>query len=196
MERMGTSPGRVLVPLAPGFEDIELVCIADVLRRAGLEVVLASLGPDLAPVQGAYGTRIVPDALLEGQRAADYQALVLPGGGPGTAALRADQRVRALVEWFDRERRPLAAICAAPTVLAAAGALAGRPATGHQSVWGALGTAVLVRDRAVVSSGHVITSQGAGTALEFALHLAARLVSPAVALDLAARMHAPAPLLD
>jgi 4-methyl-5(b-hydroxyethyl)-thiazole monophosphate biosynthesis len=193
---MGRSPGRVLVPLAPGFEDIELICIADVLRRAGLEVLLATLAGDLAPVRGAYGTRIVPDALLAGQAPQEFQALVLPGGGPGTAALLADARVRQLVEWFDREQRPLAAICAAPTVLAAAGALKGRAATGHQSVWQQLGPASVVRDRAVVASGHVITSQGAGTALEFALYLAARLVSPEVARDLAARMHAPAPALD
>jgi 4-methyl-5(b-hydroxyethyl)-thiazole monophosphate biosynthesis len=192
---MGQSVGRVLVPLAPGFEDIELVAIADILRRAGLEVRLASLAADLAPVTGAYGACLVPDALLADQRPEDFVALVLPGGGPGTAALRADARVLELVRAFDAAGKTLGAICAAPTVLAAAGALEGRAATAHQSVRAALGPARVVEDRTVVGSGHVLTSQGAGTAVEFALCLVARLVSPELARDLAQRIHAPAPRL-
>jgi 4-methyl-5(b-hydroxyethyl)-thiazole monophosphate biosynthesis len=80
-------------------------------------------------------------------------------------------------------------------VLAAAGALEGRAATAHQSVRAALGPARVVEDRPVVGSGHVLTSQGAGTAVEFALCLVARLVSPELARDLAQRIHAPAPRL-
>ena len=183
---MNQRPTRVLVPLAEGFEEIEAVTVIDVLRRAGLDVFVAGLAPGV--VTGAHGVGVVTDGEL-GELAADWaQAIVLPGGMPGTRALREDERVLALVRDLAGQGRLTAAICAAPTVLAAAGVEGGRVLTSHPSVRTELGAAKVVTDARVVRSGNVLTSQGAGTAMEFALALVAELVSPGRAAELAAAM--------
>jgi 4-methyl-5(b-hydroxyethyl)-thiazole monophosphate biosynthesis len=90
---------------------------------------------------------------------------------PGTKHLADDARVIALVQRFAAAGRPLAAICAAPLVLARAGVLEGRQATSHPSVRGKLGGATVLGEPAVVTSDTIVTSQGVGTALAFALEL-------------------------
>lgn len=172
---MSETKTRVLVPLAEGFEEIEAVTVIDVLRRADLDVRVAGLEP--GPVTGSHGIPITPDAALEEVPADWPDAIVLPGGMPGTVALREDERVLGHVRRLSGAGRTTAAICAAPTVLAAAGVEAGRDLTSHPSVRAELGSARVVADEAVVRSGHVVTSQGAGTAMEFALALVADLVS-------------------
>lgn len=169
-------PGVVLVPLAEGFEEIEAVVIIDVLRRAGVEVCVAGLVPGL--VTGSHGITLATDRALAEVDAASLAMIVLPGGMPGTANLRKDRRVLDLVRTLESSARPVAAICAAPTVLAAAGVLAGRSVTSHPSVRGELTGATVVDQPRVVRSGPVITSQGVGTALEFALELVTELVGP------------------
>lgn len=162
---------RVLVPLAPGFEEIEAVTIVDALRRGGVEVVLAGLdGP--AAVEGAHGIVVTPDGDLEAALSQSFDMLVLPGGEPGTTRLAADERVARLLQRFTEEQKPIGAICAAPRILAAQGLLHERAATSHASV------EKLVRQggarfeaRRVVRDGRIVTSQGPGTALEFALEV-------------------------
>jgi 4-methyl-5(b-hydroxyethyl)-thiazole monophosphate biosynthesis len=187
-ERRATSdrPPRVLVPLAEGFEEIEAVVVVDVLRRAGVEVRVAGLAP--GPVRGAHGITLMPDCDLGGVDGADLAMIVLPGGSPGAANLRKDERVLALVKALESSGRTVAAICAAPTVLAAAGVLAGRTATAHPSVRDRLAGAEVVERPSVVRSGPVVTSQGVGTALEFALELVRELRGPARAEELRAAM--------
>jgi 4-methyl-5(b-hydroxyethyl)-thiazole monophosphate biosynthesis len=178
-----TSPeGVVLVPLAEGFEEIEAVTVVDVLRRAGLEVVLAGLAP--GAVRGAHGIVLATDGALDDVCADDVRMLVLPGGMPGTKHLREDERVLGLVRALERAGRPVAAICAAPTVLAEAGVLAGRRVTSYPSVRAQLGPAEVVAEPSVVRSGSIVTSQGVGTALEFALELVSELCGPARAHEL------------
>jgi 4-methyl-5(b-hydroxyethyl)-thiazole monophosphate biosynthesis len=174
---------RVLVPLARGFEEIEAVTVIDVLRRAGLEVVVAALAGDA--VEGAHGIRIEADRSLAAVTAADFDAIVLPGGQPGTTHLGADQRVRELVQTLAAAGKIVAAICAAPTVLDAAGVLAGKRATAFPGE--ELPTADYSFDR-VVEDGNVITSRAAGTAMEFALTLVRRLVDHQAATDVRQRM--------
>lgn len=164
---------RVVVPLAEGFEETETVAIVDVLRRAGVAAVLAGLQP--GPVRGAHGIALVTDTELDGVAAGDLDGIVLPGGMPGTRHLAADGRVRALVRELDGAGKLVAAICAAPLVLSAAGVLEGREATSHPSVRGELTGARYVDGPRVVEAGNVITSRGPGTALEFALALVERL---------------------
>lgn len=164
---------RALVPLAAGFEEMEAVILIDVLRRAGVEVVVAGIAP--GPCRGSRGVVITPDidlADVDGE----FDAIVLPGGGPGTAALRADPRVLARVRDQAGAGRLTAAVCAAPTVLLDAGVLAGRRATGHPSVHEELGRGgvEVVQDR-VCEDGGVVTSQSPGTTFEFAYHLVDRL---------------------
>lgn len=157
---------RCLVVLADGFEEIEAVTVIDVLRRAALSVVVAGL--DRAQACGSHGIAVRCEVVLDEVGAEDFDLLVLPGGMPGSAVLRDDARVQALIRRFANDGKHLAAICAAPMALEAAGVLAGRRATSYPGV--ELPSARHVEDR-VVSDAGVTTSRGAGSALEFALEL-------------------------
>jgi len=173
---------RVLVPLAPGFEEIEAITIIDILRRAGVAVVVA--GTVAGPIEASRQTRHLPDCLLDDVRPDDFDLVVLPGGQPGTDNLRADARVQRLLASFQASGRPVAAICAAPAVLAEAGLLAGHRATSHPSVRDTVARGALAysEDR-VVADGLVVTSRAAGTAMEFAFALVERLCGPAKAAE-------------
>jgi 4-methyl-5(b-hydroxyethyl)-thiazole monophosphate biosynthesis len=183
-------PAAVLVPLAEGFEEIEAVTIVDVLRRAGLPVVVAGLAPGRC--RGSHGIVLDTDCALADVDPATLRTIVLPGGMPGTQHLLEDERVLDLVRALHESRRPVSAICAAPMVLAAAGVLDGRAATSHPSVRDQLGLARVEDRRRVVKDGLVTTSQGPGTALEFALALVEDLVGPAKAESLSQAMLAEA----
>ena len=180
------STERILVPLAEGFEEIEFVTIVDVLRRAGLDVTVASLRP--GPVTGSHGIEVMPDEALDDLDPSVFTMVVLPGGMPGTRNLAQDERVLSLVRRLHREGRRTAAVCAAPLVLHAAGVLAGVPVTSHPSVRGLLSGADVRGEPAVVRSGPVITSQGAGTSMEFALALVADLCGEEKAAELGRAM--------
>ena len=177
-------PKTVLVPLAEGFEEIEAVVIIDVLRRAGVEVRVAGL--ERGPVTGSHGITVATDCSLDEVEADELAMLVLPGGMPGAANLERDARILELVRELESSGRTVAAICAAPRVLAAAGVLRGRTATAYPSVRAQLTGAEVVDRPRVVRSGPVVTSQGVGTALEFALELVSELAGPAKARELRA----------
>lgn len=155
----------VLTVLAEGFEEIEAVSPIDLIRRAGVEVTVASLGPDLEAI-GRSGILLKADVRLAEVIHQTFDCLLLPGG-PGVKHLRADPRIVPLVQRHAAAGSWVAAICAAPTVLHDAGLLAGRRFTAHPSVASEL-PAVLSAER-VVQDGRIITSRGAGTALDFGL---------------------------
>jgi 4-methyl-5(b-hydroxyethyl)-thiazole monophosphate biosynthesis len=163
---------RVLVPLAEGFEELEAVTIIDVLRRAGIDVVVASLGD--SPVAGSHGIRIAADTPLGALAEQQFDMIALPGGMPGADHLKKDTRIAALINRLCGEGKPVAAICAAPMVLAAAGVLDGRRATSYPGFLKDAKRTTVV-DEPVVSDNGVITSRGPGTALDFALALVAEL---------------------
>jgi 4-methyl-5(b-hydroxyethyl)-thiazole monophosphate biosynthesis len=156
----------VLVPLAPGFEDLEATTIVDLLRRAEVEVVTAGLQAGL--IEGARGMRVQPDVELDAVLDRDFDMIVLPGGLPGAEHLKNDARVQALLKRLATAGRYTAAICAAPIALAEAGLLAGKRATGYPGF--KLPGSTLMPD-AVVVDGRVVTSRGPGTAMDFALQL-------------------------
>lgn len=161
---------RALVPLAPGFEEIEAITVIDILRRAGVEVTAAGTVP--GPIEASRKTRHLPDCLLDDVRAEDFDIIILPGGQPGTTNLRNNPRLRQILQTFHTNGQHIAAICAAPTVLAAYGILQGRTATCHPGSRAELATgAGAVSDQRVVEDGTIITSQAAGTAMEFAFRL-------------------------
>ncbi len=161
---------RVLMPLAPGFEEIEALTVVDILRRAGAEVTLA--GTVEGPIEGRTSIRVLPDTGLDEALEGEYDLIVLPGGGGGTKRLREDPRVLKALKRFNSEKRPIAAICAAPTVLSAAGVTEGRRITCHPgSREGLIERGERVSDGRVVIDGLLVTSQGPGTALEFAFSL-------------------------
>lgn len=163
----------VLTILPEGFEEIEAVTPIDLLRRAGAKVTIASLTSQLE-VTGRTSIRVKADAPLEQVISEACDCLFLPGG-PGVKNLRSDPRVRKLVIDQDAAKRWIAAICAAPTVLLDAGVLPNRRHTAHFSVAQELPN--LVANERVVVDGHIITSRGAGTALDFGLALVANLFS-------------------
>lgn len=161
----------VLVPLAEGFEELEAVTVIDLLRRADIEVVVAGLsGP--GPVRASRGTAVVPDVDLDRALERSYDMVVLPGGLPGARHLTEDERIRALLQTMAAEGRYTAAICAAPMALADVGVLEGRRATAFPGVLDPASVPGLrYEEAAVVRDGHVITSRGPGTAMDFALEL-------------------------
>jgi len=166
----------VLVPLAQGCEEIEAITVIDILRRAAITVVSAGL--DALPVRASRGTVLIPDTTLEKALEQTYDMVVLPGGQPGSNNLKADARILAMLNKMAQQGKYVCAICAAPSVLAAAGLLDGKRAT---SFPGTLDAHPNVHQQAgaVVEDGNFITSRGPGTAMDFALTLVERLAGKA-----------------
>lgn len=169
---------KVLMPLAHGFEEIEALAVVDVLRRAEIEVVIAGLQP--GPVESARKVSIIPDTTIDAVNSGAFDMIILPGGQPGTDNLNADTRIHQILKEFASKDKLIGAICAAPTILANAGLLAGKHATSYPSYSDKLDGAIF-EDRPVVSDGAIITSQGPGTAISFGLEIVARLAGRTVA---------------
>jgi protein deglycase len=154
---------RVLCILETGFEEIEAIAPVDLLRRAGVEVVMA--GVSGMEVTGRCGIRVAADVLLENVSGDDFDALFLPGG-PAVMALRKNAEVIALIRGFHAAGKFIAAICAAPLLLKDAGLLENAHFTAHFSTAAELPESKGAR---VISDGKLLTSRGAGTAVEFGL---------------------------
>ena len=166
---------RVLVPLANGCEELEAVTVIDLLRRAGIDVVVAGLAD--GPVTASRGVRLLPDRVLDDVLGEDFDMIVLPGGLPGADHLDADPRIHTLLQRMAEQGRFTAAICAAPKVLLSAGVLDGRSATAYPGVLdGSVTAATRLLQDAVVVDGRVVTSRGPGTAMDFALTLIEQLL--------------------
>ncbi len=174
---------KVLIPLAQGCEEIEAVTVIDILRRAKIEVVSAAL--DAQPVRASRGVMLLADTTLESVLQQEFDMIVLPGGQPGSNNLKADARIIALLQKMAAQEKYVAAICAAPAVLATAGLLDGKQATCFP---GALDPFPLVRQQhaAVVTDGKLVTSRGPGTAMDFALTLVELLLGKAKREEVAA----------
>ncbi|MEN9403984.1 MAG: Chaperone protein YajL [Verrucomicrobiota bacterium] len=170
----------VLVPLAEGFEEIEAFAPVDLLRRAGVDVTTAALA-DGIHVTGRSGITAHADTPLATVLERNYDLIFLPGGA-GVKHLRADPRVRELVLKQHAAGRWLAAICAAPVVLFDCGLLTARRYTAHFSVAGELPD--ILADERIVTDDKITTSRGAGTAIDFGLHLAGLLTDPAKSADI------------
>lgn len=166
---------KALVPLADGCEEMEAVIIIDVLRRAEWEVTGVGIVP--GPIRASRGVSILPDATWDDIDPDDFDLIVLPGGNGGTENLAKDERVLAALRRFYEQGKVVAAICAGPLVLQAAGLLKNRRVTCHPGAAAALTDAERVDERVVVD-GPLITSQGPGTSFEFALTLVSHLDSP------------------
>lgn len=164
---------KALVPLADGFEDIEAVSIIDVLRRGGVNVVTASLS-DGRTVRSAHGIRMEADTRILDALGGEYDAIILPGGGEGT------QNLSECEPLLDRLRRQkaqggfLCAICAAPTVLELAEVIEDEAVTCYPSCAAQMGRPV--ESVPVIADGQIITGQGPGAAMLFALVVLAHLM--------------------
>ena len=174
---------RVIVPVANGFEEIEAVTIIDILRRAGLDVVVA--GVEGTDVVGSHDIALRCDAMID--ECKDAEAIVLPGGMPGSRRLRENDVVRGCIARLHAEGKLLAAICAAPTVLESCGVLEGRRATSHPNHTNEMKRCIYVND-AVVVDGNIITSRGAGTAIQFSAAVVRYLIDDKTADDILTRI--------
>jgi 4-methyl-5(b-hydroxyethyl)-thiazole monophosphate biosynthesis len=161
---------RVILPVANGSEEMEIVIIVDILRRAGWQVVLASIqGP--GPITASRGVRLLPDAQWEKLDLSSFDMIVLPGGLEGTKALCENDGVQEALRIFDIEELWIGAICAAPLALHKAGVLENRAFTCYPGATKDAIDDAKRSDEPVVVDGHIVTSQGPGTAIPFALKL-------------------------
>ncbi|MDD3172637.1 MAG: DJ-1/PfpI family protein [Herbinix sp.] len=174
---------KVYIFLANGYEEIEGLTVVDLLRRAGIEVVMVSISGDIF-VTGSHNIITKADALFENVDFADADMLVLPGGMPGTNNLKAHEGLDLLLKEFFSIGKRLAAICAAPIILGSKGLLMGKNATCYPGHEGAL-TGAHVTNAAVVEDGNIITSKGMGTAIDFSLSLIKNIVGETEAVKIA-----------
>lgn len=160
---------KVAILLADGFETIEALAPADVLRRGGQDVALVAIDGE-GYVETAHGIGIECDTALADYDFSDADLLVLPGGMPGTTNLRNDECVCQLVREFMAERK-VGAICAAPSILAELGLLEGRTATCYPGCEGAFPAGVRPEELGVYTDGNLVTASGPGFAVAFGLEL-------------------------
>ena len=160
---------NILVLMAPGFEEIEAVTVIDLLRRAGIGVTTASITTERV-VKGSHDIAIIADAIFKDLETDKFDGIFLPGGQPGSNNLRQNGEVLEVLKSFDRKGKWITAICAAPLVLLEAGILAGRKTTSYPAEKGSF-PAESYQDENIVQDGHIITSRGVGTAVDFALRL-------------------------
>ncbi|MBN1510272.1 MAG: DJ-1/PfpI family protein [Sedimentisphaerales bacterium] len=174
---------KVLVPIADGTEEIEATCIIDTLRRAGADVTVASV--DQLQVTASRGVKLVADAPIADCANTTYDCIALPGGMPGAEHLRDSAPLIAKLKEQKASGRLYAAICASPAVvLQDHGLLEGVKATCFPSLRDKLHPSDVLDERVVVD-GHCVTSQGPGTAIEFALKLVELLFGPDKAKEVA-----------
>lgn len=160
----------VFIHLAEGFEEIEAITVVDLLRRANIECRTISV-TDSKIVKGAHGIPVEADMLFDASLYNGCDAIVLPGGMPGTLGLKEHEGLRKQLLAFVAEKKMVAAICAAPMVLGSLGILDGIEATMYPGMEEHLGEKAIHKNEKVVISDNIITSQGPGTAMDFALTL-------------------------
>lgn len=167
---------KVIMACANGFEMVEALTVADILRRGNVTIDLCSITDDLY-LTSAHHVMIQMDQLLGDLNPDDYDGIILPGGMPGTTYLSESSLVLNTVRKMNEQRKLIAAICAAPTVLGKCGILKERKATCYPSFEDKLFSKELIRDEMVVTDGNIITSRGMATSLEFGFAILAALTS-------------------
>lgn len=164
---------KVGIFMADGSEEIEGLTVVDILRRAGIEIEMISImGKN--QVTSSHKVTFMTDTTVEEADLNSYDAIVLPGGMPGTLNLGEDERVVKTIKEYAAAGKLVAAICAAPSVLGQNGLLEGKRATCYPGFEDKLTGATVVEEPAV-TDGNIITGRGMGAAIEFALAIVAYL---------------------
>ena len=156
---------KILVPLINGFEEIEAITTIDILRRAGIEVVTAGLAGTM--IKGGQGVQVMVDKRLDDVAKDSLDGIVLPGG-PGFEGLGRSEKIIDIISYLENRGKLVAAICAAPSILAKMGLLENRAATIYPGMEKVLPKP---RNGKVVIDKNIITSPGPGTAIDFALKI-------------------------
>ena len=168
---------KAVIFLADGFEECEALIVVDILRRAGIETLMASVTGQLE-VNSSRHIVVKADLLADDVDYASADLVVLPGGRLGTENLRCSKIVQDTVKDFAANKM-VAAICAAPSILALLGLLDGKRATCHPDYEGQMEKAVITGDRVTVD-GNIVTAQGLGSAFDFAFEIVGRLMGDMV----------------
>jgi len=165
-----------MIPLANGFDEIEAFTVVDVLRRAKIKI--DTIGVIGSVIQSKNGVKVIVDRTLNQINPEDYDAIILPGGSPGYQNLGRSAKLMEILKTFNSQNKLIGAICGAPTILAKAGLLDDKKATVYPGFEKMLS---YPRNGPVVEDGNIITSQGPGTAIEFALKIVKKILNPAEA---------------
>ena len=173
---------KSLIFLAPGYEEVEMLTVVDMLRRAGIEINMVSI-TDTLEVTGSHNITIKADQLFSEADFDNAGMLVLPGGMPGTNNLLAYKPLTDKLVEFNNSGKFIAAVCAAPSVLGAIGILNGKNATCYPGFEEKL-TGASFQKQPVVRDGNVITSRGMGTCIDFAGEIITALDSASKANDI------------
>ena len=177
---------NIAVHLAEGFEEIEAISIIDVLRRADFKVEVVSITGELE-VTGSHNIKVTADAFFEDIDYSVIDMIVLPGGMPGAANLKAHSGLREQILNFNDSVKPLAAICAAPMVFGNLGLLKEKRATCYPGFEDELHGAIIT-GADVEEAGNIITGKGAGVAIQFALKIVEKYKGADEARELAKKM--------
>ncbi len=155
--------------LADGFEEVEALAAVDMIRRAGIE--LKTVGVDKKLVNGAHGIRVECDTVCDDILFDDtIEAVVLPGGMPGTLNLEKNETVQKAIDFAVDNGNFVCAICAAPSILGHKGLLRGKEAIAYPGFEKDLEGAS-ISEKSVVRDGNIITAKGAGVAVDFGLEI-------------------------
>lgn len=168
--KRGNRMSRLAIFFAEGFEEIEALAVVDICRRCGLAIDMVSITQDRS-VRGSHGIEVKMDKIYSETDFAEYDMLILPGGGLGTKNLEAHEGLMAQIDAFYKAGKYIGAICAAPSIFGHRGILKGRRACCYPSFESHLEGAQ-VTEGPVEISDHVVTSRGMGTALDFGLAIA------------------------
>jgi 4-methyl-5(b-hydroxyethyl)-thiazole monophosphate biosynthesis len=174
-----------LVILSPGYEEIEAITVIDLLRRASIKVTVAGLTGKL--ITGSHDISVTADTEISKVNHDDFDVLILPGGQPGTNNMKTNPTILKWIQERHSKKQLIAAICAAPTVLHAAGITNNLKLTSYPTEKSTFTSSIYSEDN-IVMDNHIITSRGVGTAIDFSLTIIAKLLDQSTADDIQAKI--------
>ena len=163
---------KMLVPLAEGFEEIEAITIIDVCRRGDIDVTVA--GVNGMSIKGGQGIEVAADCLIDSVDINSYDMITLPGGLGGTMVLSESENVQSILKQMKKQNKYIGAICAAPLALHTADVL-NKDFTCYPSIENQIRLDGYHQEQSTVIDDKVMTSQGVGTAIDFALKIVRQL---------------------
>ena len=169
----------VYILLGEGFEEVEAIAPCDILRRGGVDVQFVGLNGNL--VSGGHGIKVCADITTDEMDLSDMDMIVLPGGMGGVNSIRGCEKALDAVRFAWENGRYVAAICAAPMILAELGIADCKKATCYPGLEGNMGSALMQPGAATVTDGKLLTGAGPGTAIDFGLLLVSALQGEAKA---------------